>query len=80
VETANLRVFTSSLSVAGPVVVHLFSGWPRGFCVPFRAHGTVEFLTGLAFVALPLLTGAQREHRARNHFLARGLRSSPSTG
>ena len=40
--------------------------------VPFRTHGTVELLSGPAFVALPWLTGALRDPRARNYFLVLG--------
>lgn len=36
--------------------------------VPFRTHGRLEKLGGAAFVALPLVTGALRERRARGFF------------
>lgn len=41
--------------------------------VPFRTHGTIELLSGPLYVALPLLTGAARDPRARNYFLALGV-------
>lgn len=40
--------------------------------MPFRTHGTVELLGGPAFVALPWLTGALEDPRARSYFLALG--------
>ncbi|MBA3415598.1 MAG: hypothetical protein H0U10_10280 [Chloroflexia bacterium] len=40
--------------------------------VPFRTHGTIELASGLLFVALPVLTGAVKDPKARNYFLAAG--------
>ena len=40
--------------------------------VPFRAHGTVELSSGPLFVLLPWLTGALKDPKARNYFLALG--------
>ncbi len=40
--------------------------------VPFRTHGTIERYSAPAFVALPWLTGALEERRARIFFLALG--------
>jgi len=40
--------------------------------VPFRTQGTIELLSGPAFVILPWLTGALEDPRARNYFLALG--------
>jgi hypothetical protein len=40
--------------------------------VPFRPHGTVELSSGPLFVLLPWITGALKDPRARNYFLALG--------
>jgi hypothetical protein len=40
--------------------------------LPFRTHGTLELSSGPLFVALPWLTGALKDPRARNYFLAVG--------
>lgn len=41
--------------------------------VPFRTHGTIELASGPLFVALPWLTGALRDARARNYFVVLGV-------
>jgi hypothetical protein len=40
--------------------------------VPFRTHGTIELSSGPLFVALPWLTGALEDPKARAYFLALG--------
>jgi hypothetical protein len=43
--------------------------------VPFRTHGTAELSSGPLFVLLPWLTGALKDPKARNYFLALGGRA-----
>jgi hypothetical protein len=40
--------------------------------VPFGTHGTIELPSGPLFVALPLITGALKEAKARAYFLILG--------
>jgi hypothetical protein len=40
--------------------------------IPFRTHGTMELSSMPLFLALPWLTGATKNPKARNYFLAFG--------
>lgn len=67
---------TISMVLAGVhLILTALTAMPLGLIkvIPFKVHGAIEVVVGLALIALPWILGFAQVNSARNFFLAVGI-------